>query len=1618
MDKPTMMSFSLFSLSSVANTRVAYNGVGEGRSDLAWPSPLRLTAVAPQIPEAVAVTTIQSATSLQVSWIRPSFIGGADLESFVIEYDTSPAFATRNGLPLGHLTLSESDADASIGLVSMSYPDSSDPILRKRIVISEEDVISQGVIGVGSVVVIEGQHLTVSSINEDSCGVTCLNMDQDYTGTNVSGMKVYSGLVSYHHYHHTLTGLIPGTAFFVRVAAVNVYARSPFAFPGYPFSPVSSTPMDIPTGLSWASLSAVSKDKMRIDYGPPSPLGKPYGIRGSPPSRYRVEVATGSDAIQELQVTSTTTEAIGHGTFALTLEGEDTACIAIGASAETVEMALESLSTIDDISVTLSAPSSTQLKYNIIFDGPQLANKNQPLLQLQNPVVCTPLLDVGTEIQISSIKDGVDMFVPESLSVSTKADTEVSGFFELSVGFQGNHDMIVSVGNQPAQFMAGPGSRWVDTAGDDLTSILHPGESIVIGDELTKVLTVSADKIELEEYHIRGTNGVAVPGYRMNNYIGSATISNGDNILSVDNAHDLQTLVRLGEVIEVTSDVGREYLTVTGVTTNSLTVSPSFTGSTTKTPIHVKKKVIVPANSSSAAMKASLESLKDVGSVKVTREGPNSAEGFTWELTFTSNMGMPSCSLPSWCFTSSTETVAYYSVSGFGDEQDGNYVQTSYHDGRPKYVLLGKACHIAYATAFSEWRLYKNGSVTSSVPSSDVSIPLSGWSNGATIAPSSSTTALLIGDNAAAQVSVIQTGVQQSFENIVFSTDVEVGQHEVQEVELLSDKDDLDGSFELSLGSISQKITIYADESNDDFSTKLQSLSGIGRVSVDSTQHSDKFGLVWIITFINYFEDVPLLRHYGTFNLQGTGVSLIIQERVKGSSGQQHVDFHGEEGGTYASRIYAENEAGIGPYTTASQALGGGLQPLSRSLSSPPGPPSLSVGTVTRSRADVAFSYARENGSDILSYKFEWTTSPTFGVMAQINAAIACSDGSEVLGHYSYTYGNRDLSRSATSAPIDIRSSSADIALALNTFELLNQIEVSTETEEPSELEWTITFLYDVGPIGDLSINAEDLRCQSEEPVVETAITMAQIGSIQADYGSREIFANEILCGSVNLGEFSAVQHLSLFARSQAVTGGAYQLLLDGKSSECISFDASESEMRVAVEGIDTVEGVDIVATPAPIKSQFPYEYKIVFKGNYAYGDWPALQVNPLNFGSGECDPFIGGTGHRAAILPIRDESLCLDGADITVAIVVESLTSVGGTFTISYGYSSAEASFGTSASEMKNILLQLISPNVHVTRHDHSDVAVGVVWAVSYPRTTNKDDQLQVDGTFLTGRNAKVNVYPILTIKTFSPENDSSGDFRLVINGESTAPLSHEASQNKILQEIHRLHGIGKVNMLGPLEGDEVSFLEFNALLDDTFVAEGLKAIALVGDLTSTFAKGDRLKVGTCELEVKSIYHENYDASQSAGYLYESLYATSLETASARKLGYSIIITSKTGIENFGLDCSLGDGVSQAVELGSVLRASGGTDHSMIIKSYTADLDTIQVTPETNWRGTAPRIFFNPPSGLYSRTFTMTGIEDKAKMIIRASARNNQGFGPFSNAVAIVPSSTVPDMVRNLSLF
>ena len=94
-----------------------------------------------------------------------------------------------------------------------------------------------------------------------------------------------------------------------------------------------------------------------------------------------------------------------------------------------------------------------------------------------------------------------------------------------------------------------------------------------------------------------------------------------------------------------------------------------------------------------------------------------------------------------------------------------------------------------------------------------------------------------------------------------------------------------------------------------------------------------------------------------------------------------------------------------------------------------------------------------------------------------------------------------------------------------------------------------------------------------------------------------------------------------------------------------------------------------------------------------------------------------------------------------------------------------------------------------------------------------------------------------------------------------------------------------------------------------------------------------------------------------------------------------------------------------------------GPDDFSMIVKAHTADLDSVKVIPERNWRGTAPRVFYKPPSGMPPRTLFLNGLDKHKTYDVRAFARNAEGYGHPSNLIKIAPVSTAPSAPTSISL-
>ena len=93
------------------NVRVqAYNAIGGGVIEDSQQPEIQTFVQPPLDPREVSATRGSDANSLSVSWKEPLSDGGAAIDSFVIQYDTSPAFTSDGGQPVGHLIVGADDS--------------------------------------------------------------------------------------------------------------------------------------------------------------------------------------------------------------------------------------------------------------------------------------------------------------------------------------------------------------------------------------------------------------------------------------------------------------------------------------------------------------------------------------------------------------------------------------------------------------------------------------------------------------------------------------------------------------------------------------------------------------------------------------------------------------------------------------------------------------------------------------------------------------------------------------------------------------------------------------------------------------------------------------------------------------------------------------------------------------------------------------------------------------------------------------------------------------------------------------------------------------------------------------------------------------------------------------------------------------------------------------------------------------------------------------------------------------------------------------------------------------------------------------------------------------------
>jgi len=1230
--------------------------------------------------------------------------------------------------------------------------------------------------------------------------------------------------------------LTPGIKYFVRIVAINTAGRSPVS---HQTASSVAVPAGFPGVPTAATLSPETETSLLVQYAPPYNV-KREGSNGKKVTGYVVELANRVYEEQTITVKATGGP-ITQGQFQmrLTNDGVTATTIALdwNSAAAAVELALEELQNVDGVSVLRSAlgvaSAPNGYVYTVTFDGAVLCNGNiQELVVFEACSDCKAFLPSsnGESVVSDTATNGVAGFVPEVVTVTTL--TPESGTYDLSVDYNGTFTKKLCTDCATVS----PHSQTVSTGATDFTALIRRGDKLWIEGEIFKVddfADFTCSELPLDSYHRSGAAGVDI--WVEDTFLGNVVATASSSTIDTDD--DLTNDLAVGDFIRLGGeDTGLEF-TVKAITTSSIDLgnpvdqqcgpdefaavtcdSLNYNGETSyQKTLYMRKKVAVAYDVDAYDLDAALETLPGVGTVDVSRTGPDDNDGFVWTITFTSLNGPFKC--PDYLSTATTPTVA-------------------------------SPCLVSQLTRGS----------------------LAALLTGATASVSTSFSSTLALGNG-----IIQQGVAPSFDTTARTLTIGSGVHEVQVLSTSADENNLGGTFTVNYDKDSVSaitpVTFIHDVTAIDMKKILErDLPTVGIVDVSREADIAGHGLTWSITFVTNFGDLPDIEVDGS-HLSGTTAAIAQQEAVKGvPPAPQAVAEDLTTGVAYHVRVAAVNEEGQGDWTSDYMNNGGeGMLPLQQVVQQPPMAPTIDMAApISKTRVELSFTPPANRGSDIHSYRLEWVTGTSFGVPEEQVISLTNSLDDDTDGYFMLEYADERTTQ------LEHDCSATRMQTALQNLATLGTVSVTRTSLEtaPTGYEWTITFVQDVGTLAehsaDPSNGLEIVGCSSfpcappavtsikELGTIEASITTVMTGASTRNYGFVDLDTSTN-CGSHIVGTPSSVQLIQLgqAAMTSAVyTAGSYTLSLDGGPTACIEHDADTNAVKTALEALPNVHtvSVELVDLSPPYQSYtrttdggFAHDYRVFFWGKYPKGRWPTLKVDA--FGAGSCTPFSPAIAPAAEIHSLKVEGPCSNGNDEVQVIVADGTTALGGTFVATFqGQRTYPIPIASTAAEVEvKLEAAFTAVDVEVSLTDHN--TYGKAWAVTFISHEGDQDLMTVNDDYTTGTDATVAVYDMVVATSTCDKANIMGDFTLQMDTELTEPLRHDATHAKVVQELEKLNVFGKVEFLGTAAGrvslSQTVLVQSNIATVYTCGIASLPACLAAHDLRTAVAVADNNRPG-----------------------------------------------------------------------------------------------------------------------------------------------------------------------------
>merc|ERR1711871_9423 len=607
---------------------------------------------------------------------------------------------------------------------------------------------------------------------------------------------------------------------------------------------------------------------------------------------------------------------------------------------------------------------------------------------------------------------------------------------------------------------------------------------------------------------------------------------------------------------------------------------------------------------------------------------------------------------------------------------------------------------------------------------------------------------------------------------------------------------------------------------------------GIGDVSVFRSKADENNGFTWSITFLTELGDVPAIEFDGR-SLEGTVAKGVVSEHRKGISppfnsldqanglplgsaivtdlSNLAVTVSGlEQGVEYYFRVAAVNAVGQGPYSFASV-------PYAIPKPQRPGVPSSpTLATVDSKTLLTSFNAPLlDGGEDVTSYRVEYATKPFVAEVQRVSARCNVTNEVQIVNtttdsipEVQMVYINTTYYGTPQNATQKVKCDATG-----GTFKLVFNKDYSTDL-----ILWDATAQDIENALEAISI-INDVTVTMNSP----ATTACSAGNMD---GFNVVF-NDVTNWGGNLPDLSSVTNNLLGARNITVMttlaghaniGGSFRLSFRGSMTETIPANATENELKTALEKLDTIS-----ATPGygvNVEKYFPsggndYDrlWKITFIGTELEGDVEALEV---------VSQYNLLTGSYVSIEVFHDGSEIRTGYSWPYPSHASSAgNEVSGTFTLTFRDHTTEPIEFLAADSVMKARVEAL-PNVGtvaVTRSAPS-VKKEYSWSItflsmpgafpvgSFPRSYGESALLTADFTSLAGTNSNVKVTQETT-----GSNTLTGIFALEYrntssSGQVAAYIPVDASASELAASLNTLTNAGTVSVTREVLSDGYTWL------------------------------------------------------------------------------------------------------------------------------------------------------------------------------------------------------------------